>query len=221
MKKIFYTCAAIAAFLFTSCTEDKGTSFEVADANHDERVNPNHLRDYYRPGTASLSTTSTEIGANTNSSGGQADAGAAAGTGANQSSPTAVDLVYAYYTKNNPVEYYHFSASQHMGGLANDAMEENTSNTADSMYATSRNNGNNNGNANSNSNNGNTAGGSNSGNGNNSGGNNNSGDNSNATNTVSPGSTTADMQPSKTSKTNAKKGTDKKKKERLTPYQDN
>lgn len=32
--------------LFASCTEDKGTSTEVADANHDENVNPNQIRGY-------------------------------------------------------------------------------------------------------------------------------------------------------------------------------
>lgn len=48
MKKILYSIFALSTLLFTatSCTEDTGTTTEVADANADENVNPNHIRGY-------------------------------------------------------------------------------------------------------------------------------------------------------------------------------
>ncbi|OKL42010.1 hypothetical protein [Pontibacter flavimaris] len=49
MNKILFPVAAAAILLLTtSCGEDtKGTSFEVTDANHDESVNPAHIRGYH------------------------------------------------------------------------------------------------------------------------------------------------------------------------------
>jgi hypothetical protein len=44
MKKTFLSIFAISALLFTSCTEDRGTTSEVAE-NRGE-VNPNHIRGY-------------------------------------------------------------------------------------------------------------------------------------------------------------------------------
>ena len=48
MKKIFYSIFALSVLLFssTSCTEDRGTTTEVADSNEDESVNPDHIRGY-------------------------------------------------------------------------------------------------------------------------------------------------------------------------------
>lgn len=46
MKKIFFSVCCASAFLFASCTEDRGTTTEVADANHDENVDPNDIRGY-------------------------------------------------------------------------------------------------------------------------------------------------------------------------------
>jgi hypothetical protein len=48
MKKILYSIFAVSTLLFatTSCTEDKGTSTEVQNANADEDVDPNHIRGY-------------------------------------------------------------------------------------------------------------------------------------------------------------------------------
>lgn len=51
MKKIFYSILLSGTFLFTACSEDKGTSTEVIDNDHAE-VNPNHINDYDQPGTA-------------------------------------------------------------------------------------------------------------------------------------------------------------------------
>jgi hypothetical protein len=46
MKKVFYSIAIISAMMFASCTEDRGRTHEVADANRNENVNPSHIRDY-------------------------------------------------------------------------------------------------------------------------------------------------------------------------------
>ena len=40
--------------LLASCTEDRGTTYEVADANKDENVNPNHIRGYGDQATADV-----------------------------------------------------------------------------------------------------------------------------------------------------------------------
>ncbi|MBF9251980.1 hypothetical protein I2I11_01610 [Pontibacter sp. 172403-2] len=48
MKKICYSIFAVCTIFFaTSCnTDEKGTSMEVADANNNEDVDPEHIRDY-------------------------------------------------------------------------------------------------------------------------------------------------------------------------------
>ncbi|TXK23465.1 hypothetical protein FVR03_22580 [Pontibacter qinzhouensis] len=43
MKKTLYSICCASALLFASCTEDRGTTAEVADANENEQVNQNHL----------------------------------------------------------------------------------------------------------------------------------------------------------------------------------
>ncbi len=51
MKKILYSILLSSTFLFTACSpEDKGTSTEVVDNDHEE-VNPNHINGYEQPGT--------------------------------------------------------------------------------------------------------------------------------------------------------------------------
>ncbi|MHC2990985.1 hypothetical protein OB13_05070 [Pontibacter sp. HJ8] len=52
MKKIFYSIGVVSVMLFASCTEDRGTTTEVADANKDETVNPNQIRGYGEEQTA-------------------------------------------------------------------------------------------------------------------------------------------------------------------------
>lgn len=52
MKKIFYSIALVSAMIFTACTEDRGTTTEVVEANDDENVDPSTINDYERVGTA-------------------------------------------------------------------------------------------------------------------------------------------------------------------------
>ncbi|WP_299987354.1 hypothetical protein [uncultured Pontibacter sp.] len=44
MKKIFYSIAVVSAMMFASCSEDRGRTYETADANQDENVNQSHIR---------------------------------------------------------------------------------------------------------------------------------------------------------------------------------
>jgi hypothetical protein len=44
MKKVFYSIAIVSAMMFASCTEDRGRTYETADANQDESVNRSHIR---------------------------------------------------------------------------------------------------------------------------------------------------------------------------------
>jgi len=70
MKKIFYSIFALSTLMFTatSCSEDRGTTTEVADSNEDEYVNPNHIRGYDqvpggKPGSANANrANSTPVG---------------------------------------------------------------------------------------------------------------------------------------------------------------
>lgn len=107
-----------AAIFFTSCSEDRGTTTEIADANENERVNPLHIRDYNLPGTAGYATATM-----------QGQTGAAS----DQPQPSAVELVTAYYTAVDPAksyrnQYYKFSTTQRMRGKA---AEEGTTTTTD------------------------------------------------------------------------------------------
>ncbi|NDK56989.1 hypothetical protein [Pontibacter fetidus] len=88
MKKIVYTVGMAMAILFTSCSEDRGTTTEVANANENEKVNPAYIRDYNIPGTAAYAAAST-----------QDQAGP-------QPQPSAIELVTAYYTERDPVKSY-------------------------------------------------------------------------------------------------------------------
>ncbi|MBC5775550.1 hypothetical protein H8S95_15845 [Pontibacter sp. KCTC 32443] len=111
MKKIFYTMGMAAAILFTSCTEDKGTSTEVADANKDERINPAHLMQYPMPGTAASSTASLSENTNQN---------AEAGITTAETKMTAEEMVRNYYVKNDPTLYYKRSSTSKMAGMTSD-----------------------------------------------------------------------------------------------------
>jgi PBP1b-binding outer membrane lipoprotein LpoB len=120
MKKIVYTMSMAVAILFTSCSEDRGTTTEVADANEDQRVNPLHIRDYNLPGTAAYSTASMQDQTNQT------------GAAANQPQPSAVELVTAYYNDVDPVKSYRtqnykFSTTQRMRGNAAEAGTTTTS----------------------------------------------------------------------------------------------
>ncbi|PVY38518.1 hypothetical protein [Pontibacter virosus] len=44
MKKVFYSIAIVSAMMFASCSEDRGRTYETADANQDENVNQSHIR---------------------------------------------------------------------------------------------------------------------------------------------------------------------------------
>ncbi|GGG22626.1 hypothetical protein [Pontibacter amylolyticus] len=44
MKKVFYSIAIVSAMMFASCSEDRGKTYETADANNDENVNQSHIR---------------------------------------------------------------------------------------------------------------------------------------------------------------------------------
>ena len=112
MKKIIYSMSMAAALLFTACDIEKGTSYEVADANKDEYVNPAHIRAYPQPGTAGNSTASLDTKSNSNTAGAQA-----------ATDLTATQLVVAYYNETKPEQAYRsqnyqFSATQLMGGKA-------------------------------------------------------------------------------------------------------
>ncbi|NEM99386.1 hypothetical protein [Pontibacter burrus] len=135
MKKILYPLAMATAILFTACSEDRGTSTEVVNANPDEKVNPMHLSNYNRPGTEATSTASTLTGSNMNNSGAQA-------VPANQTL-TAEELVRSYYNDNNPVEYYHFNATARLAGLAQDTSMVNKNRTSTTLGNNSNNNQNN------------------------------------------------------------------------------
>lgn len=113
MKKVFYTLCLATSVLFRSCGQERGTTTEVHDSNVDEVVNPAHLHQYDRPGTASSSTTSITDGTTSNT------------TGARQpkQNASAVDIVYAYYTKNDPAKFYRsenyrYSATRRLSGEA-------------------------------------------------------------------------------------------------------
>jgi len=183
-----------AAILFTACSEDRGTSTEVVNANPDEKVNPSHLSNYNRPGTEASTTSSTLTGGTMNNSGAQA-----APTNQNL---TAEELVRSYYNDNDPVEYYHFNATARLAGLAQDTSMVNKNRTSTTPGSNSNNNSNNN--------------------------------NQNNNTTMAPASTTADGQgtsatqkdefrgsTSKNADTKSKTNQAVKKKERLTPENDN
>ncbi|MFT2007522.1 hypothetical protein ACMA1I_02510 [Pontibacter sp. 13R65] len=53
MKKTLYSICFASSILFASCTEDRGTTQEVADANDKEYVNPNHVNDFEDNGITS------------------------------------------------------------------------------------------------------------------------------------------------------------------------
>ncbi|MCP2043415.1 hypothetical protein [Pontibacter sp. HSC-36F09] len=44
MKKVFYSIAIVSAMMFASCSEDRGKTYETADANNDENVNQSNIR---------------------------------------------------------------------------------------------------------------------------------------------------------------------------------
>lgn len=52
MKKVFYSIGLVSVMMFSACTEDKGTSYETADANQDENVDRNQIRGYGENETA-------------------------------------------------------------------------------------------------------------------------------------------------------------------------
>lgn len=107
-----------AALLFTACAEDKGTSTEVTYANDDERVDSNHLNQYNLPGTAGRSTASVTTGGIANNAGSQ--------SGVMQTEQSAVELVFDYYNRNKPEEYYSFSATNRMAGMTSDTAAKAT-----------------------------------------------------------------------------------------------
>jgi hypothetical protein len=123
MKKIIYSMSMAAALLFTACSEhrsttDRGTTYEVADANKDEVVDPTQIRQYPLPGTAGNATASNNTS-----------------TDNATSNLTATQLVIAYYDSVNPVrayrsQNYKFSSTKLMGGKAAAAgMSTNTNKT--------------------------------------------------------------------------------------------
>ncbi|MBB6612821.1 hypothetical protein H7F15_17400 [Pontibacter sp. Tf4] len=176
MKKILYPVSLATALLLASCSEDRGTTYEVADANENDRVEPNQLNNYNRPGTAATTNVTTETPAQQNLS--------------------AEQLVRDYYTHNNPVEFYHFTATERMGGLAPGTAKTAAMDSSKTITTTNNQTG------------------------------------KTQPNSAMPQTTTADTQPARTEGTdkqtiqNSNKGkattkkTDKKK-ERLTPYNDN
>ncbi|WP_125185274.1 hypothetical protein [Botryobacter ruber] len=46
MKKVIYSIFSVSVLLFASCSEDRGTTTEVADANEDEVVNQSNIRGF-------------------------------------------------------------------------------------------------------------------------------------------------------------------------------
>ncbi|MDO6392147.1 hypothetical protein Q4E40_18575 [Pontibacter sp. BT731] len=56
MKKVFYSIAIVSAMMFTSCTEDRGKTYETADSNNDENVNQSNIR-----GTDAAMGTTTDM----------------------------------------------------------------------------------------------------------------------------------------------------------------
>ncbi|WP_187263084.1 hypothetical protein [Pontibacter beigongshangensis] len=63
MKKTLYSIFFVSSILFaTSCTEDRGTSTEVADANDNEYVDPNHLGGLEDEGLSSTESMSSTGG---------------------------------------------------------------------------------------------------------------------------------------------------------------
>ena len=102
MKKAFNIILAAGTLLFTaSCMEDKGTSFEVTYANEDERVNPNHIRDYY--GLDSIAQMVRQ-----------------AGPGLPQNGQLATEIVKAYYIDGQDLKevatQFQLSETTRMGG---------------------------------------------------------------------------------------------------------
>ncbi len=96
-----------SALLFTACSEDRGTTYEVADANKDENVDPSQIRQYPLPGTAGYATASNNA---------STDNGAT-------NNLTATQLVIAYYDSVKPElayrsQNYKFSSTKLMGGKA-------------------------------------------------------------------------------------------------------
>ncbi len=106
--------------LFTACDNEYGTSTEVVDSNANDNVNPAHLNDYKKPGTAGYKEVSTATP---------------------QQDMPADRIVVAYYTENKPEEFYKserytFSSTQQMGGRAADTTMQNSNTVENNTQAT-------------------------------------------------------------------------------------
>ncbi|MFD2248347.1 hypothetical protein [Pontibacter ruber] len=146
MKKVFYSIAIVSAMMFASCGEDRGTTTEVANANVDEDVNPNHIRGY-----------GDEASHNTAGMSGDADLGyrqeaeqvaSRMASDLKLDQPTQTKVQQVYYDRAKRMgeleDRYNYSETNRMGGQANNDTENDMSdNPNTNMDATRPNNANN------------------------------------------------------------------------------
>jgi PBP1b-binding outer membrane lipoprotein LpoB len=128
MKKALYSIGLVCAMLFTACSEDRGTSTEVADANENETVDPNNINDYDQPGTAGTkaSTPYTDAAYQQHA---QLMSDKIA-TDLQLDDATATELTKIYYKRNLQLgdleQGTSFSSTERMGGQTNETTSMNT-----------------------------------------------------------------------------------------------
>lgn len=125
MKKVFYSIGLVSMMMFAACTEDRGTSTEVVDANADESVNPATINDYEQPGTAASTASTTYTDADY-----QQHAQTISGQMANDlqlDEATATEVTRIYYDRNRQLgeleQGTSFSSTERMGGRTNESAD--------------------------------------------------------------------------------------------------
>lgn len=131
MKKTLYSIGLVCAMLFTACSEDKGTSTEVADSNDNVTVDPNNINDYDQPGTAG-STTSTQYTDATYQQNAQ-EVTDQMRSDLQLDDATATEVTRIYYNRNRQLgdleQGSSFSSTERMGGRTNETRDMNGGNT--------------------------------------------------------------------------------------------
>lgn len=144
MKKTLYSIGLVCAILFTACSEDKGTSTEVADSNDNVTVDPNNINDYDQPGTAG-STTSTQYTDATYQQSAQ-EVTDQMRSDLQLDDATATEVTKIYYNRNRQLgdleQGSSFSSTERMGGRTNETRDMNGGNTTGTGTGTDMNNNN-------------------------------------------------------------------------------
>ncbi|WP_439880287.1 hypothetical protein ACSX1A_14115 [Pontibacter sp. MBLB2868] len=122
MKRLFYSIFALSTMLFmaSSCSEDRGTTTEVASSNEDENVNPNNLRGYGDREPGGAPPANPEAG---QMYGFEVDKYSDAfAKDLNLDADLATEMVKIYYDRNRQLseleQRYQYSETSRMGGQA-------------------------------------------------------------------------------------------------------